>query len=304
MQTGVIFLGTSAAIPRAGRQLPSIIFTAHGSTILLDAGEGTQYSLEKYRISPLKIDAILITHLHGDHVLGLPGLIQSMAMYGRTRPLTIIGPPGIHELLSTTAKTTHWLPQYPLMIIETSPWEKIKLPNKIEVLTYPVKHRGITAYGYRVWEPPSKPKIDLNAAARLGLKPGPLLGKLQRGETIKVNEHTIIKPEDVVRPTPRCSISYTGDTSPSDSIVEASKNVDVLIHDSTFASNMAEEAHEQGHSTPLDAAWAAKKAGAHVLILTHFSARYEDPLHLVEEARRIFPYTFQAIEGLKLILRM
>ncbi|RUM47417.1 MAG: ribonuclease Z [Hyperthermus sp.] len=302
LQAGLVFLGSGAAVPRNNRGLPGLAFINESRIVLLDAGEGVQKALDMAGLSASKIIAILVTHLHGDHVLGLPGLLQSMAMLGRSKPLVLIGPRGLGSLVEEVAKLTLWLPPYPIEVVEARAWERIRLPGGIEVLPYPVNHRGVEAFGYRLWEAPRKPKIDLDAARRLGLEPGPILGMLQRGLEVRVNGR-VIRPSDVVRSQHRISVSYTGDTAPSHSVVEASRNVDVLVHDATFASDMAEEAHNEGHSTALDAARAAREAAAKILVLTHFSARYTSPEPLVWEAKRIFPNTYPAIDGAKLVLR-
>jgi ribonuclease Z len=302
LELGVVFLGSSAAVPTRSRGLPGIAVVYRGSVVLLDCGEGTQARLMEAGISPLRLAAVLITHLHGDHVFGLPGLLQSMSMLGRRHVLLVAGPPGLYGFLREAARYTGWLPPYPLYVIELEPWEKLVLPNGFEAIAFPVDHGARVAYGYRLVEPPRKPKINLEKAARLGLRPGPLFSKLQRGEPVVVDGR-LIRPEDVVEEQPRVTIVYTGDTRPTRTVVEAAKGATVLIHDSTFTSDMAEEAHEQGHSTALDAARAAAEAGAEMLVLYHISARYDDPEPLLAEARRIHPRVVVAEDLAKLVLR-
>ncbi|KSW11570.1 hypothetical protein CF15_01665 [Pyrodictium occultum] len=301
MELGLVFLGTGAALAARHRGLPSIALVYRGSIVLLDCGEGTQHTLARAGLSPLKVEAVLITHLHGDHVLGLPGLLQTMAMQGRRRPLLVAGPPGLKELIEAASKLTHWLPSYPIYIAEPAPWQTLHLPSGLEAKTFPADHT-VPALGYRIQEPRRKPRINLEKARKLGLQPGPQLARLQRDEPVRIGTK-IIYPEDVVEEKPRASITYTGDTRPSQATIKAAKHTTILIHDSTFTSEYAREAHEKGHSTAKDAATIAKQAGAQLLILTHISARYRTTRPLLDEARRIFPRTIAAEDLAKLPIR-
>ncbi len=302
MELGLVFLGTSAAVPTARRGLPSIAYMYRGGIVLMDAGEGTQERLQRCGLSPLRIEAVLVTHMHGDHVFGLPGLLQSMAMLGRRNLLIIAGPRGLRRFLEEAARATYWLPPYPVWLVEIEPGASLVLPSGVTVESFPVAHR-IPALGYRLVEPRRKPKVDLEAARELGVA-GPLLGRLQRGETVVLPDGRRVEPQEVLIERPRAVVVYTGDTAPSDSVVDAARGATVLIHDATFTHDMAEEAHEQGHSTALDAAFAAKKAGVGVLVLTHFSARYDDPAVLVDEAKRLFPRVYAAVDCSRLPIRL
>ncbi len=301
VEVGLVFLGTSAAVPTRERGLPSIAYVYRGTVVLLDAGEGTQRALQMYGLSPLRVEAVLVTHMHGDHVFGLPGLLQSMAMLGRKHLLTIIGPKGLHKFVTEAAKATYWLPSYPVAVYEASPGDKYRLPSGIEVEVFKTCHR-IPSLGFKLVEPPRKPRVDLEAAKRLGIRPGPLLGKLQAGEAVVVRGR-VVKPEEVVRPQPRLVVAYTGDTSPCSEVIEAVRGSDVLVMDATFTSDMAEEAYEEGHATARDAALVAAKTGVKLLVLIHISARYEDDEPLLSDAKRFFWNTHVARDGAKLVLR-
>lgn len=302
MELGLVFLGTSAAVPAAGRGLPGLGVVYRGSVVLLDAGEGTQARLRECGLSPLRVAAVLVTHLHGDHVFGLPGLLQSMAMLGRRSLLVVAGPRGLRRFLEEAAVATYWLPPYPLWVVELGPGGSLVLPNGFLARAFPVAHR-VPALGYRLVEPARKPRVDLGRARRLGVS-GPLLGRLQRGEPVELPGGRLVRPEEVLVERPRAVIVYTGDTAPTESVVEAARGASVLVHDATFTSDMAAEAHAQGHSTARDAAEAARRAGVGVLVLTHFSARYEDARPLVDEARRLFPRTYAAVDCGRLPLRL
>jgi len=302
LELGLVFLGTSAAVPTRSRGLPGIALVYRGSIVVMDCGEGTQAALTRAGLSPLRVEAVLVTHLHGDHVFGLPGLAQSMAMLGRRRPLLVAGPPGVYGFLREAFRYTRWLPPFPLYVAELEPGDTLALPSGLRVEAFPVDHT-VPALGYRVEEPRRKPRVDLEQARRLGLEPGPLLGRLQRGEPVRVGGR-LVRPEDVLVERPRAVIVYTGDTRPAETVVEAARGATVLVHDSTFASDMAEEAHAQGHSTALDAARAAREAGARLLVLFHISARYESPGPLLREARRVHPATVAAEDLAKLPLRV
>ncbi len=302
MELGLVFLGTSAAVPTRERGLPSVALVYRGSIVLMDAGEGTQRALGLYGLSGLRVEAVLVTHMHGDHVFGVPGLLQSMAMLGRRRLLVVAGPRGLRGFLEAASMYTRWLPPYPVYIVELEAWERLMLPSGLAVTAFPVCH-GVGALGFRVEELRRRPRVDLEKARRLGVPPGPLLGRLQRGEPVVVGGR-LVRPEEVVVERPRAVVVYTGDTAPCPSVVEAARGATVLVHDATFAEDMAEEAHEQGHSTAADAARAAREAGVRLLVLTHFSARYEDTGRLLREARRIFPRTVAAEDGLRIVVRL
>jgi ribonuclease Z len=295
-------LGTGAGVPTPERGLPSIALVYRGSIVLLDAGEGTQRAMSKAGLSPLKVEAIFITHLHGDHFFGLPGLLQSMAMLGRQKELLVVGPRGLKSFVEAAAEATRWLPPYPVKIVELRGGSVVRTPSGLEVEAFPVAHT-IEAYGYKVVEPPRRPKVNLEAARRLGIKPGPLLGRLQRGEAVVVGGR-VVRPEDVLEPQPRTVIVYTGDTAPTERIIEAARGAHVLVHDSTFSSAMAEEAYKQGHSTAADAGEAASRAGARSLVLFHVSARYRDASVLEDEARRFHPHVVVAEDMQKVVLRL
>ncbi len=237
MRTRLYFLGTGAAVP-LNRGLPCIALRHNGSIYLLDSGEGCQARLFKVGLGVVKIKAILITHLHGDHFLGLFGMLQSMHMLNRKNELVIVGPSKLKEILAKMVKESTGGLRFPIKYYKIEPHELVYEDNNVKVVAFPVDH-GIEAYGF---------KID-------------------------VKNKTIV---------------YTGDTRPTDTIIEYSRNADILIHEATFDSSMAREAHEQGHSTSVDAAKTASAANVKRLVLTHISARYDDTDLLFYDSYRFF----------------
>lgn len=295
--TKIVFLGTSGAVPTRDRALPSIAVIRRGRIALLDAGEGVQYRLLTYKISPLKIDCIYITHGHGDHVFGIPGLIHTMNMLGASKKVRIYAPREVLEFISDTIKLSRHPPIFPLEMYDLKECENSRFQD-YTVTWFPAFH-GREAYGFTLQQDSKPGKFNVEAALKLGVPKGPLWKKLQMGEDVKLPNGRIVKSREVVgEPKPGLKIVYTGDTTPSNTIVEAARGADILIHDSTFTSDLEEEAHKQGHSTSLDAGITAKKAKVHTLILTHISARYKSSNLLLEDAKKVFKRVVVAEDGL------
>jgi len=243
--------------------------------------------------------AIFITHLHGDHINGLPGLLSTMGMDGRTRPLVLVGPPGIREYLDMLTRLKTLYVTYPFDIRE------VPSANELQVVfdtpEYTVRARELVhrlfALGYRVDELPRPGKFDVAAAIRLGVPEGPLFGRLQSGEDVRLPDGSTVKPSDVLGPPRRGkSVAYCLDTRPCRAAVELGAAVDLLIHEATFSEDLQDEAYEFGHSTAADAARTALDARAGRLLLTHFSTRFPDASELLEEATRVFSNTILAEE--------
>ncbi len=255
----------------------------------------------KSEISPMKIDDIFITHLHGDHILGLPGIIQSLAFRGRTRPLHIYGPEGICQLVENIRHLGYYTIGYELITHEiTEDQETVYQQEDFKVEARRMNHTVID-YAYKV-EELRQPKFLRQKAIDLGVEPGPLFGKLQAGKSVTV-DGKIIKPEQVTGP-PRKGVKlvFSGDTIPQQSMVEFAKDANVLIHEATFTKDIKEKALENGHSVAEDAALIAKNANVEKLILTHLSNRYTDPTPLTQEAKAIFEDTTYAYDLMKVII--
>lgn len=295
----IVFLGTASGFPSQERNVSSIAIKLNGEVILFDCGEGTQRQLMQSTLSFMKVKRIFITHFHGDHFLGIGGLVQSMCLNNRTKPLHIYGPSGIIHFLGEFLTLGYFKQTMPVLLHEINGGESIELGG-YTIRTLSVEHGGIPALAYSLEEPIRRGRFMKKRAMELGVKPGPDFRRLQLGESVRVEER-IIRPDMVLGP-PRSGrkVVYSGDTLPLEAMVEFSRKADVLIHEATFHSELSQRAREVGHTTSKDAALIAKKAGVKKLYLTHFSNRYtEDPTPLLEEARAIFPETELAVDFLE-----
>ena len=295
------FLGTNAGVPSLQRNVTSIalrLMEERRSMWLFDCGEGTQHQFLKSPLKLSKLEKIFITHLHGDHIFGLPGLLSSRAYQGGVTPLTIYGPPGIRKYVETSLALSQSRVNYELNIVEHE--GGIIFEDDMFVVESALLEHRIDSYGYRIMEKDRPGSIDPSKLAVHGLKPGPLFGRLKRGESIELEDGVIVHPKDVLgSPKPGKVITILGDTRPTPNVVPLSAGADVVVHEATFLHELASTAHEYYHSTALQAAEAAKEAGADRLILTHFSSRYKDAEHLeplLLEAQSVFPNTRLAME--------
>lgn len=283
----VLFLGTSGSMPTVARSLPAILIKRDGESVLFDCGEGTQRQMMRCRTG-FNLSSVFITHWHADHFLGLPGLIHTMSFQNRGNQLAIYGPrwAGIPNLFSLIN------PQFEVDFIEVSPGDLIDF-GSFFVEVFAVDH-GTTSFGYIFKERERPGKFNRERAEQLGLKPGPLYKTLQNGESVSAGGR-VISPEQIIGPErPGRKIVYVGDTRPSDSVIQAAKNADLLIHEATLAADLKEYAKTVGHSTASEAAQIAQEAQVLSLVLTHISSRYTNTSQLLEEARIIFPNTFVA----------
>lgn len=277
-----LFIGTGGGVPNK-RGLPAILVRREGFEALLDCGEGTQWRMIEHGISFMKIKVIGITHMHGDHVLGLPGMIETMSMYDRKEELLIIGPKELRDYLEETFRKTHFSPTFEIKFTEK--YED----QDVEVITFPTCHT-VESMGFIVREK-DKVNIDAEKLRKEGIKDWIIIRKLKEGRRVEYNGKVLI-PEDYLVVKRGIKVAYTGDTKPCDKVVEAVKEVDLLIHDSTFLDE--KEAHQYGHSNSYDAATIALKANVKRLALFHISPRYESTEELLLRARLIFEKTFVA----------
>ncbi len=285
----LVFLGTGGSYPSPKRNVAAIAVKYKGDVILFDCGEGTQRQFMRSSLSFMDTKRIFITHFHGDHFLGLPGLIQSMNLNDREKGLEIYGPRGNKQMCKRLINLGYFRPNFPVKIFDLEQGAIIRFED-YSVETIASEH-NVPSLAYIFKENDKKGRFDREKAIELGVPEGPFFSKLHEGKTVEVDGEEI-HPEQVVgAPRKGKSIVYSGDTRPSMCICEASENADVLIHDATLESGMSDIAIERGHSSVKQAAEIAKKAKVDRLFLFHMSPRYEDIKKLEKEAREIFQET-------------
>ena len=286
----VVFLGTSSATPTKGRNLPAVAIRREGEVVLMDCGEGTQRSFVEYGLGINREMVVLITHLHGDHLNGLLGLLQTMSMSQRGKKMTLVGPKGLFEWVKVSMEMLHIGLSFDLEFVASRTGVVVKRCGRAS--------HSIEAWSYVFEETPRPGVFDSSKAAALGVPQGKKWSSLQHGRSVVVEGRTI-RPSEVLGPRRLGrSVGYSGDTRPSAALARFFSGVDLLIFDSTFAAKDADKAVERKHSTSVEAAEVAKKARAKRLALTHFSARYRNISGLVRQAREVFPETFAASDGM------
>lgn len=271
MDLDVIFLGTAGSVPSASRQTAATLIRRGGERILVDCGEGTQRRLMQSIAGLGDIDVILITHGHADHILGLPGLLRTFALRERTAPLALYGPEGIRKVLDHLAPVLGKLP-YPFAVVEVDPGAEIACDGyRFEAIG--TRHR-IPSVGWALVEDDRPGRFDPDRAAAAGVPNGPLFGMLQRGESVTLDDGTVVSPDGLVGETRLGrTIVVSGDTRPCDAIVARAVDCDLLIHEATFLDEDLDRARETHHSTAREAAEIAVEARARMLALTHVSMR-------------------------------
>ena len=294
----MVFLGTSGSMPTPERGSSSVALCIGRGVILLDCGEGTQRQMVSAHIGFSRVKLILVTHLHGDHVLGVLGLLQSMTLQRREEPLDVYGPRGTHAFLQGVSDTLGG-PGFPVTVHEIAE-PGVALEAKVYTVEVCRADHRLEAWSYAIIERSKPGRFHPEKAARLGVPRGIIWKRLQDGEDVDIGGR-IIKSSDVVDP-PRLGrrVVYTGDTRPSDDVAKLAGGADLLIHESTFGEDLVQRAAEDGHSTAGQAAGVALKAGVKRLILTHISGRYSDAAPLLEEARRTFPNSSVAVDLLEI----
>ncbi len=269
----VTFLGTSGAIPTSERNPSALVIEREGDRLLFDCAEGTQRQMMRYN-SGFDIEHIFITHLHGDHVLGLPGLLQTFEFNEREQPLTIHAPTGTRHELEQLTSVAGTNTSYPVHIRQVSDGDTVLEHREYVVRAFAVTHRT-RALGYAVVEADRKGRFDREKAeSELGIPPGPKYSKLHAGESVEHNGRTV-EPKEVVGPArPGRRVVYTGDTRPVASTRQIAGGADLLIHDGTFTDEHSERAQQTAHSTAREAGRIASQADVKALVLTHLSSRY------------------------------
>lgn len=297
----LVFLGTSAAQPTPERGLTCICLEKEGEILMFDAGEGAQISYLKSGLGWNKKMKIFVTHLHGDHCIGILGLLQTMTLQNRTEPMEIYGPDGIEEFIAANIKVLNFGLSFPVII--TTVREGTVVNEKTYTINSCEADHSVISYSYLFQEKDKPGRFFPDKAKELGVPEGELWHKLQTGQDIQVGDK-IVKSSDVLgekRPGKRIGIS--GDTRPTKKLEEFFKDCDYLSFDSTFSHELQDKALETHHSTAKEAADLAKKANVSNLILTHFSARYNDESVLLEEAKTIHSSVIAAKDLLEIEIK-
>jgi ribonuclease Z len=295
------FLGTSSGTPSRMRNVSSVAlqWSHDGSLWLFDCGEGTQHQILRSPLRLSQLERIFFTHLHGDHLFGLPGLLATRSMQeGGVSPVTLYGPPGLSRYVRCSLDVSQTRLGYPYTVTEIRPGSVYE-DDVVQVECLPLVHR-IETYGYAVQEKAQPGRFDVEQAQALGIPPGPLYGRLKRGETITLDDGRVIEGQTLVAPPrPGRKLVLCGDTVYTPNAVALARDADVLIHEATHVQADRALAERSMHSTALSAAQVAREANAQTLILTHISNRYQEGAgsqlsDLLTEARSVFPNTLLA----------
>lgn len=299
-QLSVHFLGTSGSWPTADRNVAATVIKRGGDILLFDCGEGTQRQFQQSGLSYMATQRIFLSHLHGDHVFGLPGLLKTMQLNERTTPLEIFGPKGLSEFMDLLGRIANVKGQFDVQ------WRELRDGDRVEGEGYRVEARRMNhnvidlAYAYQEEGRPGR--FNKARALELGVPEGPAFRRLQQGQAVASSTGAPVRPEDVLGPgRPGRRLVVTGDTGPCEALVEIARSADLLISEATYCNDMAARAQEYGHMTAAWAAETARRAGVRELWLTHISPRYVNPEQHRAEASPIFAATrvakdFQALE--------
>lgn len=294
----VTFLGTSSATPTRSRSLPSILIHREGEVILLDSGEGVQRELMKQRGSLSRLSKVLITHIHGDHVIGMIGLLQTLTLSQRTQPLTIVAPEELVRWLRSSFRLLRIGLTFDIRFVLAK--SGLRLKEREYTIRAAAANHSVRSFSYVLLEKSRPGLFDPAKARALKIPEGKLWSRLQRGRPARVGRETHHPSEVLGPPRPGRKVGYSGDTRPSAGLARFFHDCDLLIFDSTFLDRDRAKAIERRHSTSREAASLAKRASVKRLALTHFSARYRNVSRLLKEAREIFPETIAAKDGLRI----
>lgn len=286
MDLEITILGTSGAVPTPERALSAYVLKRGAHHVLVDCGEGTQRQLMRAGVGMTSVDAVVLTHWHTDHFLGLPGMFKTWDLWGRTEPVTVYGPKGIGSLGPVIKRLTGHT-NYAISYVEVAPGSRFELGG-MAASAIETDHR-VASVGWRFAEPSRPGRFDPEEARRLGARPGPDFGRLQRGEAVMGELGELVRPEQVMGEARQGrTVVFTGDTRPCPGVLEAARGASVLVHDATFANEAADRAAETHHATAAEAAALAREAEVGLLVLTHFSFRHP-PKVLLAEAREVYP---------------
>ncbi|OCA92681.1 ribonuclease Z [Pseudobacillus wudalianchiensis] len=288
----ILFLGTGAGVPGKVRNVSSLalrMLNERGAVWLFDCGEATQHQILHTSLKPRRIEKIFITHLHGDHIFGLPGLLGSRSFQGGELPLTVYGPKGIKEFIQVSISISGTRLQYELEIIEIDEGHVFE-DDHLTVTARRLEH-GIESYGYRLQEKDKPGVLLVEELKKDGIPPGPLYKEIKLGNTVTLEDGRLIDPKKYTGlPQKGKTIAILGDSRPCEAAVELAREADLLIHEATFSAETPQMAHDYFHSTTAQAAEIASKAGVKTLILNHISSRYtkDEMEQLKREAEAVF----------------
>ena len=292
-------LGISSATPTVHRSMPSVALWREGQVFLFDCGENTQARMLQAGMKRSKIDFIFISHLDGDHIFGLPGMLSTFHIQRRDKALTIVGPKGIKDYVEFNLKLADVDLDFPIEFVELENGfenEVVVDEEEFTVVARPLEHTRF-CIGYRLEEKPKPGKVDAEKATEMGITEDAQFKELKKGNDVELADGTVVKSVDIVgEPREGNAFAYITDTVYNANSLELARNANLLYHEATFGSDLKDKAEETKHSTAEDAAQLAADANAKLLVIGHFSGRYTNPFVLMKEARRIFPETWIANE--------
>ena len=297
----IVFLGTGGSMPTENRNLPAIAIRYQKGILLLDCGEDIQRQIERAGLGLNKKMAIFISHIHADHLLGLPGLLLRFSLLGRVKPLKIFGPKELIEYVKVNQSTINLGTTFETTVYAIEPGMVFQ-DEDLTVMAFEVDHRGV-AFGYMISLQRPTGEFLPSVAKKLGIPKGPLWGQLASGESITLDNGTKIHPDEVTAPRPKpLTIVYSGDTRPCASLSEAAENADVLISEAMYTTEHADLAEDRGHSTAHAVAQLASDAKVNLLVLTHYSPRYFDGTEILDEGIAVFSNTLLARDLMRISL--
>jgi ribonuclease Z len=298
MSFKLTILGSNSAKPAYGRFTTSQYLDLGPQAILIDAGEAVQLQIERFGLKPNKINTIVISHLHGDHILGLPGLLSSFSLSSRTKAIDIYSPPGLEEWINVFRRISGSYINYPISYHEITEEtaEVIVEEKNLSITAFPVKHR-VPTYGYLFKEIKSELNINSDKIKEYDLSIEEILA-IKKGEDLIREEITVANHKLILKkPTAPKSYAFCADTDYTETFLETIKNVDLIYHEATYLKDKVQQARERLHSTAEEAATIARMAGAKKLLIGHYSSRYKHLTPLLDEAKAVFNETYLAIEG-------
>lgn len=296
-QLKLTVLGSNSATPAYGRFPTSQYLNINDHAFLIDCGEGSQVRIAEYKLKRNKLSHIFISHMHGDHIFGLPGLITSMTLSSRQQPLTIIGPKGIKEFIQSVLRLSQSRMNFDLIIneIEVSHKQLVLELADITVHAFPVYHR-IPTHGFLFSQKLTSRKIRKEVISKYALSIQDILS-IKAGNDFKFDDEVIYNKELTLDAIDPCSYAYCADSIADDRIVDDVKGVTAMYFETTYTSELEQQAKERGHATSSQAAQMALAANVQVLLTGHYSSRYKNVDMILEEAQRIFPNTVLGYDG-------